>query len=108
MKKSRHSWNLGRKPEAPSSSAVSRAWWTRDRRSGAVSLRWNSRGKTATAPPLTWPSPSTRSMLFRMPILGDALEEAGVTNHAILGRCRQQGMVHVRGGWLLDLLLGKA
>lgn len=42
----------------------------------------------------------------RMPILGDALEEAGCTNTDILGHCRGPGP-HVRGCWVVDLLLGK-
>lgn len=42
----------------------------------------------------------------RMPILGDALEEAGCDNADILNHCRSQGP-HVRGCWLLDLLLAK-
>jgi hypothetical protein len=42
----------------------------------------------------------------RLPILADALEEAGCTNVAILSHCRQGG-THVRGCWVLDELLGK-
>jgi hypothetical protein len=42
----------------------------------------------------------------RMPILGDALEEAGCANADILNHCRQPGE-HVRGCWVVDLLLGK-
>jgi hypothetical protein len=42
----------------------------------------------------------------RLPVLADALEEAGCTNADILNHCRQPG-VHVRGCWVLDLLLGK-
>jgi len=42
----------------------------------------------------------------RMPILGDALEDAGCTNQAILGHCRGPGP-HVRGCWVVDLLLPK-
>lgn len=42
----------------------------------------------------------------RLPILADALEEAGCTNVDILDHCRQQS-VHVRGCWLVDLLLEK-
>ena len=41
-----------------------------------------------------------------MPILADALEEAGCTNTDILSHCRQSG-VHVRGCWVVDLLLRK-
>jgi hypothetical protein len=42
-----------------------------------------------------------------MPILADALEEAGCQDGQILGHCRQADGVHVRGCWLIDLLLGK-
>jgi hypothetical protein len=43
----------------------------------------------------------------RLPILADALEEAGCTNADILNHCRQPGE-HVRGCWVVDLLLGKS
>jgi hypothetical protein len=42
----------------------------------------------------------------RLPILADALEDAGCTNADILNHCRQPGE-HVRGCWVVDLLLGK-
>lgn len=42
----------------------------------------------------------------RMPSLGDALAEAGCTNAEILTHCRKPGP-HVRGCWLVGLLLGK-
>ena len=41
-----------------------------------------------------------------LPILADALEEAGCTNADILAHCRQPGE-HVRGCWVVDLILGK-
>jgi hypothetical protein len=41
-----------------------------------------------------------------MPILGDALEEAGCNDTTILEHCRQASD-HVRGCWLLDLLRNK-
>lgn len=43
----------------------------------------------------------------RLPILADALEEAGCANDDILRHCRQRGLMHVRGCWVVDLLLGK-
>jgi hypothetical protein len=43
----------------------------------------------------------------QMPILADALEEAGCRNEEMLTHYRQQGQPHVRGCWLLDLLLNK-
>jgi hypothetical protein len=42
----------------------------------------------------------------RLPILADALEDAGCTDAAILDHCRGGGE-HVRGCWVVDLLLGK-
>jgi hypothetical protein len=41
-----------------------------------------------------------------LPILADALEEAGCADAALLGHCRGPGE-HVRGCWVVDLLLGK-
>jgi hypothetical protein len=43
----------------------------------------------------------------RLPVLADALEDAGCTDAAILGHCRGPGE-HVRGCWVVDLLLGKS
>jgi hypothetical protein len=42
----------------------------------------------------------------RLPILADALEDAGCTNADILGHCRGAGP-HAKGCWVVDLLLGK-
>jgi hypothetical protein len=42
----------------------------------------------------------------RLAVLADALEEAGCDDADILNHCRQSGE-HVRGCWVLDLLLGK-
>jgi hypothetical protein len=42
----------------------------------------------------------------RMAVLADALEKAGCRDPDILAHCRGPGP-HVRGCWLLDLLLGK-
>jgi hypothetical protein len=43
----------------------------------------------------------------RLPILADALEEAGSTDADLLGHCRSPGP-HVRGCWPVDALLGKS
>jgi hypothetical protein len=43
----------------------------------------------------------------RMPILADALQDAGCDNDTVLSHCRTEQM-HVRGCWVLDLALGKA
>jgi hypothetical protein len=42
----------------------------------------------------------------RLPILADALEDAGCDNADLLNHCRQPGE-HVRACWAVDLLLGK-
>jgi hypothetical protein len=41
-----------------------------------------------------------------LPILADALEEAGCDHADVLAHCRGSGS-HVRGCWVVDLLLGK-
>ncbi len=43
----------------------------------------------------------------RLPILADALEDAGCDNADIIAHCRGEGP-HVRGCWVVDLLLGKS
>jgi hypothetical protein len=42
----------------------------------------------------------------RMPILADALQDAGCENDDILNHCRGEH-VHVRGCWVVDLILGR-
>jgi hypothetical protein len=43
----------------------------------------------------------------RLPLLADALEDAGCDDADILSHCRTPGE-HVRGCWVVDLLLGKS
>ncbi len=40
-----------------------------------------------------------------MPILGDSLQDGGCDDIGILAHCREP--MHVRGCWVLDLILGK-
>ena len=42
----------------------------------------------------------------RLPILADALQDAGCDNEDILSHCRTGGL-HVRGCWVVDLLTGR-
>ncbi|MBA4192082.1 MAG: hypothetical protein C0467_29235 [Planctomycetaceae bacterium] len=43
----------------------------------------------------------------RMPILADALQDAGCDSADILNHCRDMNGVHVRGCWVVDAVLGK-
>jgi hypothetical protein len=43
-----------------------------------------------------------------MPILADALQDADCDSDDILDHCRDPKQVHVRGCWVVDLVLGKA
>jgi hypothetical protein len=43
-----------------------------------------------------------------MPILADALQDAGCEDEQVLHHCRDTNQVHVRGCWVCDLVLGKA
>ena len=44
----------------------------------------------------------------RMPILADALQDAGCDNDDILGHCRDTGTPHARGCWVVDHVLGQS
>ena len=43
-----------------------------------------------------------------MPILADALQDAGCNSDDILTHCRDTSLTHVRGCWVTDLVLSKA
>jgi hypothetical protein len=43
-----------------------------------------------------------------MPILADALQDAGCDNDEVLAHCRGVSLTHVRGCWVVDLVLGKS
>jgi hypothetical protein len=42
-----------------------------------------------------------------MPILADALQDACCDSEEVLSHCRDPKQVHVRGCWVVDLVLGK-
>jgi hypothetical protein len=64
-------------------------------------LRWNF----ATVPAIARHVYEDRAF-HDLPILADALGDAGCTDQVILTHCRQRGE-HIRGCWVVDLLLGK-
>jgi hypothetical protein len=65
-------------------------------------LAWND----ATIPRLALALYEERAF-DRLPVLGDALEEAGCTIDDILSHCRS-GAEHVRGCWVVDAVLAKS
>jgi hypothetical protein len=42
-----------------------------------------------------------------VPILADALQDSGCNDETLLQCCRVAGNVHVRGNWVVDLVLGR-
>jgi hypothetical protein len=66
-----------------------------------ATLAWNSE----TIPKLAQDIYGSRAF-DRLPILADALEEAGCTDADILGHCRLPGE-HVPGCWVVDAILSK-
>jgi hypothetical protein len=73
----------------------------RDRKADPSWLSWHG-GAVAALARTTY----DERRFEEMPLLADALEEAGCTEAVILAHCRSGGP-HVRGCWVLDLLLDK-
>ena len=65
-------------------------------------LRWNN----GTVPTIAQGVFDDRAF-DRLPILADALADAGCNNEDILAHCRSANP-HTHGCWVVDLLLGKA
>ena len=42
-----------------------------------------------------------------LPILADALQEAGCDNEVMLNHCRNQNATHIRGCWVVDLVFSE-
>jgi hypothetical protein len=70
----------------------------------AITLTW-IRWRDSTALRLAQAS-YDEGTFDRLPILADALEDAGCADRDILDHCRGPGP-HVRGCWVVDLILGK-
>ncbi|AMV25105.1 hypothetical protein VT84_11965 [Gemmata sp. SH-PL17] len=67
----------------------------------AFSRKW----RTSTARAVALQMYETREF-SGMPILADALQDAGCESAEVLDHCRSEGP-HVRGCWVVDLVLGK-
>jgi len=68
----------------------------------ALAATWRTANVTALAQTIY-----AERAFDRMPILADAIEDAGCTDADILDHCRQPGE-HARGCWVVDLVLGKS
>src|SRR5262249_1220791 len=67
----------------------------------ATILDWND----AALPPVA-PATEEERRFDDLPVLADALEEAGCTDAEMLGHCRSGGE-HARGCWALDVVTGR-
>jgi hypothetical protein len=70
-------------------------------------VKFDKRWRTDTAVALAHQMYESREF-SAMPILADALQDAGCDNTDILDHCRDAGATHIRGCWVVDLVLGKA
>jgi hypothetical protein len=68
--------------------------------------KFNKKWRTDTALSLSRQMYESRDF-GAMPILADALQDAGCDNEDILAHCRDVKQTHVRGCWVVDLVLGK-
>jgi hypothetical protein len=110
----------GKGPPGPSF-PVDKERYNQERSLQASLLRCIFRSPTSSSSPnerrwLTWRTSNVIAVaqsiyddraFDRLPILADALEDAGCDNADILNHCRQPGE-HVRGCWVVDLVLGKS
>jgi hypothetical protein len=69
-------------------------------------LKFNPAWRTDTAVSLARQVYEARDF-SAMPILADALQDAGCDNEDLLSHSRDTGATHVRGCWVVDLVLGK-
>ena len=68
-------------------------------------IAFSPQGRTSTAVSLAAQMYQSRDF-GAMPILADALQDAGCDAEEVLAHCRGPGL-HVRGCWVVDLVLGK-
>jgi hypothetical protein len=93
---------VARYPERLKQSNLIRDIFGNPFRSVALNSAWQTSTVTGLAQAIY-----TDRAFDRLPILADALEDAGCDNADILNHCRQPGE-HVRGCWVVDLILGKS
>jgi hypothetical protein len=69
-------------------------------------VAFDPRWRSESAVSLARTAYDTRNFTL-LPILADALEEAGCDHPDVLSHCRDPNGVHVRGCWVVDGVLGK-
>jgi hypothetical protein len=81
---------------------------------GVVRCIWGNPWRPAVLEP-RWRTPDVLGLargiyddraFDRLPILADALIDAGCTSDAVLAHCREEGP-HTRGCWVVDRVLGR-
>ena len=98
----RPDWDGGRDRETAAQIGLARDIFGNPFRPVTVSAAWRTDTASAVA------SQMYESRDFSaMPILADALQDAGCDNTAILDHCRDVNHPHVRGCWVVDMVLGK-
>jgi hypothetical protein len=70
-------------------------------------VNFNKKWRTDTAVSLARTMYESRDF-SAIPILADALQDTGCDNDDILNHCRDPKQVHVRGCWVVDLVLDKS
>jgi hypothetical protein len=96
-------WVLARAAERNAQAALLRCIFGNPFRPAAADPAW----RTSTAVALARGIYDERAF-DRLPILADALQDAGCENEDVLNHCRNEAQPHVRGCWAIDLVLGKA
>jgi hypothetical protein len=76
-------------------------------RAGGARTAFAPEWRTDTAVTLARTMYDTREF-GAMPILADALQDAGCDNPAILDHCRDTALAHVRGCWVVDRVLTRS
>jgi len=96
-------WNMALKAEECEQVLLARCIFGNPFRPVAFDPAWRSESAVA----LARVAYDTRNFAL-LPILADALEEAGCDHADILSHCRDQKAVHARGCWVVDLVLSKS
>jgi hypothetical protein len=98
----RPAWECAREATGPQQPGLLRDIFGNPFRPVNFAAEW----RTDTVIALAGPMYESRDF-SAMPILADALQDAGCTNDDILDHCRDASATHVRGCWVVDLVLGK-